>query len=144
MLSIFAAGHPPKRSNTASQNPVSYEDGRAIQYFNSTDELKYFLTLIMPPKGTPTMFNPPLHFHSFQYETFVVRKGIGHYFIDKKSRIPHPMKPIVVWAGESIDIPIGTYHRFETADPKNELVVEVLLDPDTREIEHRFFSNFFG
>jgi len=90
------------------------------------------------------MFNPPLHFHGFQFESFAVRKGVGHYFINTQSRVPDATKPIIVQAGESIGMPIGAYHRFETADPENELAVEVLLRPDTRETEHRLFRNFLG
>jgi mannose-6-phosphate isomerase-like protein (cupin superfamily) len=144
MFSILAGGHPVKRTNTASQKAVFYEDGQACQDFHSTDESKYLLTLTVPPKGTPTAFNPPLHFHSFQLETFTVRKGIGHYFINTNSQVPDATKPQIVKVGESIDIPVGAYHRFESADPDSELVVEILLGPDEREVEHRFFRNFFG
>jgi mannose-6-phosphate isomerase-like protein (cupin superfamily) len=144
MLSILAGGHPVRRTNTASQKSVSYEDGRASQEFHATDESKYLLTLTVPPKGTPSAFNPPLHFHTSQLETFTVRKGLGYYFINTNSCVPDVMNPYIVKVGESINIPVGAYHRFESGDPEIELVVDILLNPDTRDIEHRFFRNFFG
>lgn len=144
MLSILARGHPDKRSNTASQSVVLYEDDRACLDYHSQDESKYFVTCTIPPKGTPTNFNPPLHFHTYQYEKFTVRKGIGHYYINDQSRTPDTTKPVVVKEGESIDIPVGAYHRFISADTESELVVDILLGPDARETEHRFFRNFFG
>lgn len=143
MLRALAGGNPV-RTNTASHNPVRYEEGRSSQEFHSSDASKYFVTHTIPPKGTPSMFNPPLHFHSFQLETFTVRKGVGHYFISTQSRIPDATKPVVVRVGDSVDIPIGSYHRFESADPNSELVVDIMLGPDTRFIEHSFFRNFFG
>jgi mannose-6-phosphate isomerase-like protein (cupin superfamily) len=144
MLSILAGGHPIKRTSTASQKCVFYEDGRASQDFHSMDESKYLLTLTVPPKGTPSAFNPPLHFHVSQLETFTVQKGLGHFFLDTNSCVPDATKPQIVRVGESIDIPVGAYHRFESGDPESELLVDISLSPDTREVEHRFFRNFFG
>lgn len=142
MLSFLAAGNPP-RTNTASQNPVLYEDGRSSQEFHTTSESAYFVTHTIPPRGTPSMLNPPLHFHSFQKETFAVRRGVGHYFLDRSSRVPDASRPIVVREGESVEIPVGAYHRFESAG-ESELVVDIMLGPDTRDVEHCFFRNFFG
>lgn len=144
MFSILAGGHPNKRTTTASQKCVLYEDGRASQDFHSTDESKYLLTLTVPPKGTPSAFNPPLHFHSFQLETFTVQKGLAHFFLNSNSCVPDATKPHIVRPSESINIPVGAYHRFESGDPESELIVYILLSPDTREVEHRFFRNFFG
>lgn len=144
MLRILAAGNPPVRTRSAGQTLVKYEDGLSSQEFHTTEESTYFVTHTIPPKGTPSLFNPPLHFHGFQRETFTVRQGIGHYYLNEQSRMPDASKPTVVRAGDSIQIPVGAYHRFESADPANEMIVDIMLDPDTREIEHRFFRNFFG
>ena len=145
MFSSLAGGNPPQRTNTAAQSKVYYEDGASSQEFYPTSQNeRYFVTHTIPPAGTASMFNPPLHFHDFQMETFTVRRGIGHYFLNTQSMQPDTSKPIVKKVGESIDIPVGSYHRFESADPNSELVVDIALDPDTRDIEHSFFRNFFG
>ena len=145
MLRFLAAGDPPQRSNTASQSKVYYEDGRTAQeFYTHAENPRYFVTHYMPPHGVPSFSNPPLHFHAFQTETFTVKKGTAAFFIDTHSRIPDTSKPLVRRVGEDAVIPVGAYHRFESVDPECELVVDIALDPDTRDLEHRFFRNFFG
>ncbi|KAF2104154.1 hypothetical protein NA57DRAFT_70367 [Rhizodiscina lignyota] len=146
MLSFLAGGHPPRRSNTAAQSKVYYEDGRASQEFHSLAEnSRYGVTHVIPKAGIPSAFNPPLHFHAVQVETLTVREGVGHFFLNTETcMVPDASKPTVINAGETIVIPMGAYHRFENPDPDNVMVLQIALDPDLRDAEHSFFRNFLG
>ena len=83
------------------------------------------------------MFNPPLHIHLKQVETFHVDSGIGRWILDGEEHIRRP--------GEDIVIPIGAFHRYENASVDGEdLAVSFRLDKQDWAMEERFFRNFFG
>jgi hypothetical protein len=83
------------------------------------------------------MFNPPLHIHMYQVETFHVDSGVGRWILDGKEHIRRP--------GEDIVIPTGAYHRYENASETGEdLAVSFRLDKQDFVMEERFFRNFFG
>lgn len=143
MLSFLAAGHPPERTNTAAKKLVTYEGGRSSQEFHSAAESRNFVTHRFFPDSR--LFTPPLHLHLVQVERLTVQKGIGHFFMSTASTVPDPTKPTIKKEGECIEIPKGAYHRFENGGgPEDELVVDVELDPDSRQQEFKFFRNFFG
>lgn len=78
-----------------------------------------------------------MHFHMYQTEEFQVVSGVARFFLDGKKFIRD--------AGEIQFIPKGAYHCFENASESGEdLVVDFRLDEQDRDMEERFFRNFFG
>ena len=135
MLSFLRANVP--RTNTASQNPIEYEDGRSAQKFHDPTA-PYMTTHTIPPTTSehgPSMFNPPLHLHLYQLEEFHVVTGQARFYLEGK---PHDRKK-----DEIIQIPIGSYHRFENTGT-DRLIVDIRLDEQKWEMEVSFFRNFFG
>ncbi|KPI38999.1 uncharacterized protein AB675_4575 [Cyphellophora attinorum] len=83
------------------------------------------------------MFNPPMHIHLFQVETFHVNSGVGRWFLNGEAHVRHP--------GEDIVIPKGAFHCYENASTTGEdLSVSFRLDQQDYVMEERFFRNFFG
>ena len=129
---------PVVRSNTASQNPIFYEDGRSKLTFHNPDST-YLLTNVLPPGKT--FFSPPLHLHLFQTEHFLVNSGTAAFYLRPTSKDPGRS---LVQANGTIEIPVGAYHRFENASKTENLVISLRLDPQRWDAEEAFFRNFFG
>jgi mannose-6-phosphate isomerase-like protein (cupin superfamily) len=137
MLSFLSQRTP--RTNTASMNPIFYEDGRTSQHFFNP-QAKYMVRDTIPattPQHGRSFFNPPMHFHMYQTEEFQVVSGLARFFLEGKTYLRN--------AGEVQFIPKGAYHCFENASESAEdLVVDFRLDQQNWEMEERFFRNFFG
>jgi mannose-6-phosphate isomerase-like protein (cupin superfamily) len=140
MLSILRGAEPVRR-NTASQNPVYYENNTSSQQFHPTGS-KYFTTHRIPSKKS--MFNPPLHLHLYQTELFTVRSGKGIWHLP--THADPAKRKTTLTAGQDIWLPAGIFHRFENPSEDEELVVDIRIEPPTAPwgIEERFFRNFFG
>ncbi|KAG9015490.1 hypothetical protein FRB94_000095 [Tulasnella sp. JGI-2019a] len=137
MLSFLRSNVP--RTNTAAQNPLVFEDGRGLIQFH-TPESPYMMRHTLPPASVPTFMKPPLHLHLFQVEHFQVVSGVGAFFLRPSASNP---TPAIVRQGETIEIPVGAYHRFENGS-EQPLVVDIRLDPQNWRMEESFFRNFFG
>jgi mannose-6-phosphate isomerase-like protein (cupin superfamily) len=134
----FLAQHP-LHTNTASLNPITYEDGRSSQiFFNPSAKymVRHTIFATTTKKGR-SFFNPPMHFHMYQTEEFQVVSGVARFALDGEK--------IMRNAGEIQVIPKGRYHCFENASESGEdLVIDLRLDQQVWEMEERFFRNFFG
>ena len=137
MLSILSQKVP--RTNTASVNPIFYEDGRASQKFFDPSA-KYMVSHTIPATTAQhgrSFSNPPLHFHVYQTELFHVVSGTARFSLDGKTYVRN--------SGETQFIPKGAFHCFENNSTTGEdLIVEFRLDKQDWEMEERFFRNFFG
>jgi mannose-6-phosphate isomerase-like protein (cupin superfamily) len=139
MLS-FLRPHVP-RTNTATQNPLTFEDGASSTHFHNPSEA-YMMTHTLPPDNIRpmdkqrTMFAPPWHYHIYQTESFKVKSGAARFFLRDKQ--------FVVQENGTTHIPIGYYHKFENASKDEPLVIDIRLDEQVWQMEESFFRNFFG
>ena len=129
---------PVPRTDTASQNPLTYEDGDSGMIIHSATD-PYMMTNILRPGKS--LFAPPLHLHLFQTEYFRVQSGTAVFYLRPSSKDPGRT---VVPVGETIKIPRRVYHRFENGSETEQLVISLRLDPQRFDTEERFFRNFFG
>lgn len=136
MLSSMRTQVP--RTNTASQNPLTFQDGHAEMIFYNPSA-PYMMTNVIPPGES--FFNPPLHLHLFQTELFHIQSGTAAFFLQPSSKNPGPT---MVTAGGTIHIPRRAYHRFENGSKTEKLVIDLRLDPQRWDVEECFFRNFFG
>lgn len=140
MLSLVRAPLPP-RTNTASQDTITYEDGRAILQFNPPDN-EFAMTHTVPPTTTAhgdSLAQPPLHFHTHQEEFFCVKKGTARFYLGT-SKVPFATAK----TDDTIHIPAGRYHRFENASETQNLVIGEKKTPENHERDQHFFRNLFG
>ena len=118
----FLAQHPP-RTNTASLNPITYENGRSSQLFLDPSA-KYMVRHTIFATSTQTgrsFFNPPIHFHIYQIEEFQVVSGIARFTLEGKKILRN--------VGKIQIIPKGKYHCFKNAsDDGEDLVIDLRLD----------------
>jgi mannose-6-phosphate isomerase-like protein (cupin superfamily) len=142
MLS-FLATHPP-RTKMAHLNIISLDDGRSSAEFKSpTDE--YLVINRLPPaasdedvsqKKVPNKANcvlaPPLHWHHSQMETFHILEGTAKITLENEQQLARP--------GEKVVIPVQQFHTFCNASEHEDLVVEFVLEPATRNDDEAYFS----
>lgn len=142
MLSFLRAPAPP-RTNSATSNPIIYEEGRAALEFHAPNS-NFLMTHTLPPT-TPehgvSIIQPPFHYHVHQDEYFNVREGAGIFF---RGIDPKPFTTLSALGTKTASIPAGRYHRFENASKTENLVLDVHLTPESYEGEQDFFRNFFG
>ena len=140
MVSLFKR---PKvaRSQVASLNPLTYEDGVSIcEFFTSSS--KYFGRQVVPIKnerndGSRSYMAPIAHFHLLQNEEFYVESGRGVWYMQGKK--------IHLKTGDSLTIPRCIGHRFENdPDSPEPLVILYQYDPARWDMEERFFRNVFA
>ncbi|KAL0485706.1 RmlC-like cupin [Acrasis kona] len=127
------------RTNSAIQNPVYYENGQCSQYFHPHDS-KFITTHTFI--NSTKLFHPPLHFHSYQDESFYIDDGTAEFFMSEDGSVPSLNNSITKNTGEEMFVPAGAYHRFESKGEK--LSISFYLSPKDRVVEERFFRNFFG
>lgn len=140
MFSILRGATPPRR-HTANQATIKFEDGISSMTFHAPHE-RYFVTNYIP--NNKSMFNPPQHLHLFQTEEFLIEQGTGIWY---QPTAPNPAhRRIVKNAGEIINLPKGTYHRFENASDTEPMVIKIRVEPPGENAvkEEQFFRNFFG
>lgn len=145
MLS-FLRGAGPARTNTASHNPITYEDGRSSMSFRPPGS-DYCMTHTIPPQTKQhgiSLLTPPFHYHIHQDEFFRVQKGTGNFYRGLDPRPFAVLSATQPGLPRTASIARGRYHRFENASSDEDLVVDVHLAPESYEGEQRFFRNFFG
>ena len=144
MLSFLRAPSPP-RSNTATHNPIIYENGASQMLLNPPGS-PFAMTHTMPPHGSlsdgPSVVQPPFHYHIYQSERFRARSGTGNFYIGLDAKPTHVLSSDTATTTASVQS--GRYHRFENASTAEPFVVDIQLDPEDYENEARFFRNFLG
>lgn len=139
MLSILRARSPTRR-HTASQKTIEYEDGRCSQTFYGPSQ-EYFVQHVVP--DSTSLMNPPPHIHFFQTEQFWIEKGNGVWYLPTAAAASQREQPRS--AGQTIDLPMGTYHYFRNLSDSEPLVVRFRIDPRMDCVAgEAFFRNFFG
>ncbi|KIW11863.1 hypothetical protein PV08_09136 [Exophiala spinifera] len=147
MLSFLA--RTPPRTRVAHLNKIFFDDGRSAIEFKAPSDRYLVINRLPPapikhgdddrknPDVTPhapnCALNPPMHWHFKQDEFFHVLEGKAAFFFDGRQR--------VATAGEVVKIPAGKFHTFRNASPKDDLVVEFVLDPSHRVRDEEFFRN---
>ena len=133
MLSFLAKAIP--RTQTAPLNKILFDNGRSSITFKSPGD-KYLVINNWPPASCPENRNialrPPLHWHRHQEETFHVLSGTARFSLDGKD--------ILRSKGETMSIPVKSVHTFCNASESEELVIEFVLEPGSRERDECFFS----
>lgn len=79
MLSFLRTTTP--RTSSAHLNPVFYEDGRSHQRFRDHSS-PYMVTITSEPNSVEhgnSMFHPPMHFHMYQTEDFLIDEGSARF-----------------------------------------------------------------
>lgn len=144
MLS-FLAKHPP-RTRTAHLTVISFDDGKSsIQFKHPSD--RYLVVNKLPPDPAapsnthqPSPPNcalcPPVHWHSGQDETFHVLQGHARFFLDGKAHS--------ATVGDVVYIPKKAFHTFRNASAEDELLIEFVLEPQSRERDEAFFRKLLS
>ncbi|PWY91699.1 hypothetical protein BO94DRAFT_377632 [Aspergillus sclerotioniger CBS 115572] len=151
MFSFLRSPLPP-RVNRASQNPIIYEDGRSsVAFYPPDTDDNYVFRTTLPPRtsnSSTSILEPPLHYHTYQTETFRIVKGSIYLY---RGLDPKPWKQLTAnntttttEAELTATIQPKTYHRLQNASATEELIFDVRLAPVNHAIEERFFRNFFG
>ncbi|KAJ5810671.1 uncharacterized protein N7503_002889 [Penicillium pulvis] len=134
MLSFLAKKVP--RTTTYRLNPILFDDGRSYIEFKSPND-QYLVMNRWPPGSNETNKNialrPPLHWHRNQTETFHVISGSAKFIYEGQE--------IIKTSGQTMLIPIKTFHTFCNASAENELVIEFVLEPKWKERDEAFFRN---
>jgi mannose-6-phosphate isomerase-like protein (cupin superfamily) len=140
MLS-FLSLHPP-RTKVAHLDVITFDDGRSSVEFKPPSD-RYLVINRWPPARTASdavpgqakcALSPPPHWHYYQKETFHILSGTAKFMLEGEQ--------ILLRAGEVIEIPAGVFHTFCNASLTEEMVVEFMLEPGTRERDEGFFSKF--
>jgi len=145
MLSFLTKS--PQRTRVAHLNKIAFDDGLSSIEFKAPSD-QYLVINRLPPapqeeaatvtrsKEIPSppscALNPPLHWHSRQDEFFHVLQGKAAFYLEDRKHI--------ATAGEVVKVPGGVYHTFRNASPKDELMVEFVLEPRYNERDEEFFS----
>lgn len=110
MLPFLRAPFPP-RTNRASENSITYEDGASSLILHAPGS-DYVMTNTLPPRGSlpdePSVIQPPFHYHIYQSERFRAARGTGNFYIGLDTTPTH-----VLTAGSeksAAGIPPGRYH----------------------------------
>ena len=140
MLS-FLTRHPP-RTRVAHLQKIHFDEGRSMIEFKPPSD-RYLVINRLPPTtqssgddNEPCPPNcalaPPIHWHASQDETFHVLEGQARFFLDGQAR--------VAAAGDVVHIPQQAYHTFRNASKIQDLLIEFVLEPQSRERDEAFFS----
>ncbi|KAG8167418.1 hypothetical protein KVR01_003107 [Diaporthe batatas] len=91
----------------------------------------------LPHAGATSSLAPPLHRHLWQDEIFHVIKGTARFTLGT-SRSPSTTERLAS-AGEVVVIPRRAAHTFCNASEDEELVLEFVLDPASRDADEAYF-----
>lgn len=91
----------------------------------------------LPHAGATSSLAPPLHRHLWQDETFHVIKGTARFTLGSSRSRSSTEK--LASAGDVVVIPRRTAHTFCNASEKDELVLEFVLDPASRDTDEAYF-----
>ena len=101
---------------------------------------------LRPPDGASsediqnTYRGPPLHFHAYQTERFMVEKGRMGIEVNGKRKIVTPEDGVIIG-------PAGSLHRFWVAEDSVEDMIIVLNATDAAidyQLDRVFFENWYG
>lgn len=140
MLS-FLTRHPP-RTRVAHLQRILFDEGRSLIEFKPSSD-RYLVINRLPPTqqssaddNEPCPPNcalaPPVHWHSAQDETFHVLEGQARFFVNGQAHTATP--------GEVVHIPQQVYHTFRNASESQDLLIEFMLEPQSRKRDEAFFS----
>lgn len=147
MLSFLARRVP--RTTTSHLDKIALDGGRSTAEFKPPAD-RYLMANRLPPAapaseaarlglphaGANSSLAPPPHRHLWQDETFHVVSGTARFTFpggggggaEKLAR-----------AGEVVVVPRRAAHTFCNASAEDELVVEFVLDPGTRDTDEAYF-----
>ena len=132
MLSILTT--PIPRTRTATHNPLMTEDGQtSIHFFANDPSAKYGMKTRVKPGFTVHV--PPMHWHKYQAETFLIHSGTMRATLEGSDQS--------ITAGESITIAPGQRHTFINPSDTEPMVMSTGLDPVERERDEAFFRNLY-
>ncbi|KAG0643860.1 hypothetical protein HOY80DRAFT_879474 [Tuber brumale] len=137
MLSFLA--NPPKRTHTASLDPLPLSGHYYSSFPNSSKpSITYNRQLLPPYSGTNIFGTPPYHYHLRQYETFTVESGNLLATVDSEKA--------VVKTGESVTVQPGQYHTFRNASETEDLQILIELPrlKGVGMLEEKFLRNSFS
>ncbi|KAJ6015892.1 hypothetical protein N7540_010483 [Penicillium herquei] len=134
MLPFLAKKVP--RTTTATLNPILFDSGRSSIEFKAPND-QYLVINRWPPASNELNKNialrPPLHWHRDQTEIFHVISGTARFTSNGQD--------ILKTRGQSMLIPVETFHTFCNASATEELVIEFVLEPRWRDRDECFFRN---
>ncbi|KAJ5778716.1 hypothetical protein N7520_001962 [Penicillium odoratum] len=134
MLSFLAKRVP--RTTTCRLNPLFFDDGRSCLEFKAPND-QYLVLNRWPPGSNEINKNialrPPIHWHRNQTERFHVISG--------SAKFTYEGQEIIKTSGQSMLIPMKTFHTFCNASATDELVIEFVLEPKFKDRDEAFFRN---
>lgn len=92
----------------------------------------------LPHAGANSSLAPPLHRHLWQDETFHVISGTAKFTLGRGAGGTEKL----AGAGEVVVVPRRAAHTFCNASGEEELVVEFVLDPASRDTDEAYFREF--
>lgn len=149
MLSFLARRVP--RTAISHLDSVTLDSGRSTAEFKPPSD-RYLVTNRLPPAASPqeaarlglphvggnSSLAPPLHRHVWQDETFHVVSGTAKFTL---GRGPGGTEKLA-GAGEVVVVPRRAAHTFCNASGDEELVVEFVLDPASRDTDEAYFREY--
>lgn len=142
MLSFLARRVP--RTPTSHLDSVTLDGGRSAAEFRHPTN-RYLVLNRLPPAvsareatllglphgGANSSLAPPPHRHLWQDETFNVLSGTARFNLGLTEKLAS--------VGEVVVIPKRTAHTFCNASGQDELVLEFVLDPASRDTDEAYF-----
>lgn len=144
MFSFLCPSLPPK-TNTATSNFITYEDGASsVEFYKAGSD--YILQNVHPPfnKEHPSIMTPPPHYHLYQTEHFRIVSGSAHIFRENMKTPWITLSENSLDAPKTASIPKRVLHTIKNGSAVDKLVLDVSLTPEDYEAEQKFFRNFFG
>lgn len=150
MLSFLARRVP--RTTTSHLDRITLDGGVSTAEFKPPAD-RYLVTNRLPPAASPqeaarlglphaganSSLAPPLHRHLWQDETFHVVSGTAKFTL---GRGPGGGTERLAGAGEVVVVPRRAAHTFCNASGEEELVVEFVLDPASRDTDEAYFREW--
>lgn len=149
MLSFLARRVP--RTATSHLDRITLDGGLSTAEFKPPSD-RYLVTNRLPPAASPqdaarlglphpganSSLAPPLHRHLWQDEMFHVVSGTAKFTL---GRGPGGTERLA-GAGEVVVVPRRAAHTFCNASREEELVVEFVLDPASRDTDEAYFREW--
>lgn len=148
MLSFLARRVP--RTTTSHLDRLTLDGGLSAAEFKPPAD-RYLVSNRLPPAasareaarlglphaGANSSLAPPPHRHPWQDETFHVVSGTARFTLGGGGRGGRTER--LAGAGEVVVVPRGEAHTFCNASGDEELVVEFVLDPASRDTDEAYF-----
>ncbi|KAG6366720.1 hypothetical protein INS49_000899 [Diaporthe citri] len=151
MLSFLARRVP--RTTISHLDRITLDGGRSAAEFKPPAD-RYLVANRLPPaasaqeaarlglphRGASSSLAPPPHRHPWQDETFHVVSGTAKFTLGRGRGGTERL----AGAGEVVVIPRRAAHTFCNASEEEDLVVEFVLDPASRDADEAYFRNVWG